>query len=57
MNKIHKNAPQECGKNPYATNRGGFIAAPADPAKGDPRAQSVKGDDLRVKKKKVRRGE
>ena len=40
----------------YATNRGGFISAPTDPAKGDPVARSVKGDDLRVKKK-VRRGE
>ena len=54
MNKIHKNETK--GKNPYATNRGGFIAAPTDPAKGDPRATGVKGDDLRAKRK-VHRGE
>ena len=46
MNKIHKKEPTAKGKNPYATN----------PAKGDPAARSVKGDDLRVKRK-VRRGE
>jgi hypothetical protein len=56
MNKIHKKEPTAKGKNPYATNRGGFISAPTDPAKGDPAAHSVKGDDLRVKRK-VRRGE
>ena len=39
-------------KNPYATNRGGKIAAPSEVAKGDPRATVTKGDDLRTGKRK-----
>lgn len=35
------------GNNPYVTNRGGKIDAPAKPAAGDPRATVTKGDDLR----------
>ena len=51
MNKIHKNEPKHVGKNPYATNRGGYIAAPADPAEGDPKSVGLRGEDLRTGKK------
>ena len=37
-------------KNPYATNKGGYIKAPVNPAKGDPRATvtvAKNGGDLR----------
>ena len=59
MNKIHKNKPKDLGKNPYATNRGGYIAAPIDPAVGDPKSTGLVGDDLRAGKagKKAHRGE
>lgn len=36
-------------QNPYATNRGGKVNAPKNPASGDPRATVTKGDDLRRK--------
>ncbi len=36
-------------KNPYATNKGGKIDAPATVAKGDPQASVTRGDDLRRK--------
>ena len=51
MNKIHKNKPKHDGKNPYATNRGGLIAAPAEVAAGDPRSVGRKGEDLRMGKR------
>ena len=35
--------------NPYATNKGGKIHAPHNPAASDPRATVTKGDDLRRK--------
>ena len=34
-------------KNPYATNRGGKISAPANVSLGDPKASVKRGDDLR----------
>lgn len=40
-------------KNPYATNKGGFIKAPATPAKDDPHATATVakgGRDLRNRK-------
>ena len=36
MNKIHKKEPTAKGKNPYATNRGGFISAPPIPPRATP---------------------
>ena len=33
--------------NPYATNRGGKIQAPVNPAQNDPKGTVRKGDDLR----------
>lgn len=38
--------------NPYATNAGGQIKAPKNPAKDSPKATTTKGNDLRVGKKK-----
>ena len=43
----------ETKQNGYATNKGGYIKAPNDPAKGDPRATRTVAngkDDLRVGK-------
>lgn len=40
------------GNNPYATNAGGQIKAPRNPAKDSPKATTTKGNDLRVGKKK-----
>ena len=37
-------------KSVYATNKGGYIKAPANVSKGDPRATVKKGNDLRVRK-------
>ena len=37
-------------KSVYANNKGGFIKAPVNVAKGDPTATVKKGDDLRVRK-------
>lgn len=40
-------------KNPYATNKGGYIKAPHKPSHGDPRATVTVGkgsDDLRSHK-------
>lgn len=37
--------------NPYATNKGGMIKAPKNPAKDSPKATVTKGNDLRVGKK------
>lgn len=40
-------------KNPYATNKGGYIKAPDNPAANDPhatRTEAPKGKDLRVGK-------
>jgi hypothetical protein len=39
-------------KNPYATNRGGKIDAPAHPSQGDPKSTVTRGDDLRKKGKR-----
>ena len=39
-------------KTPYATNKGGKIQAPTNPAAGDPKVNKVVGNDLRVKKGK-----
>ncbi len=36
--------------SPYATNKGGKIESPKNPAKGDPRAAKREGNDLRAKK-------
>lgn len=36
--------------NAYATNKGGIIRAPKNPAPDSPKSTVVKGDDLRVKK-------
>lgn len=36
-------------KNPYATNKGGKIQAPTNPAAGDPKVTKTVGNDLRVK--------
>mgnify|MGYP003301368189 CR=1 FL=1 len=38
--------------NPYATNAGGYIKSPKNPAKDSPKATVTKGNDLRVGKKK-----
>lgn len=35
--------------NPYATNRGGRIDAPAKPSQNDPKSTVTRGDDLRKK--------
>lgn len=40
------------GINPYATNAGGQIKAPKNPAKDSPKATVTKGNDLRSGKKK-----
>jgi hypothetical protein len=34
----------------YATNKGGKITAPKNPAKSDPKVQRTVGNDLRTKK-------
>ena len=34
----------------YATNKGGKITAPRNPAKGDPKVTKTKGNDLRTNK-------
>ena len=34
----------------YATNKGGYIKAPVNVTKGDPKATVIKGNDLRAKK-------
>ena len=39
-------------KNPYATNKGGKIQAPTNPAAADPKVNKVVGNELRVKKGK-----
>lgn len=38
--------------NPYATNAGGMIKSPKNPAKDSPKATVTKGNDLRDGKKK-----
>ncbi len=40
------------GNNPYATNAGGVIKAPKNPAKDSPKATVTKGNDLRDAKNK-----
>lgn len=37
--------------NPYATNRAGLIKAPKNTTSGEPKAQVIKGGDLRAGKK------
>lgn len=46
MNKLHKTPTP----NPYATNRGGKIEAPHNPAANDPSATRKRGEDLRAGK-------
>ena len=43
---------KQMGNNPYATNAGGHIKAPKNPAKDSPKATVTKGNDLRTGKKK-----
>ena len=39
--------------SPYATNKGGKIAAPKNTAKDEPRVTKTVGDDLRAGRKKA----
>ena len=41
---------KEKNYSPYATNKGGKIAAPKGKPQGEPRATVKRGNDLRVKR-------